>query len=243
MTADSPGLAGLGSMGARQWCIITTPRRHIRAAEMVERRRDQELAEKPEVHQRYAAWTSPRRTRSGTIDRRFAGNCGGEPRGVAAGPDDPGLLAVRRRSAARSARGRSRRCPRRCPASSESRVPRPQEGADCVGMDQRQLRGQQVKGAGAEEEARGDHAALPDALGGDPLDRDRRAARDDQAGPARRACCAQGREDGEGPVGPAGLGSLDVHGDRDVGRRAIPGDLRTPAAARGRRPGAARPED
>jgi len=51
MTVDSPGLAGLGSMGARQWCIVTTPRRHIRAAEVVERRRDQELAEKPEVHE------------------------------------------------------------------------------------------------------------------------------------------------------------------------------------------------
>src|SRR4051794_25064154 len=53
MIADSPGLAGLVSMGARLWCIITTPRRHIRAAEMMELSvaSDQELAERPEVHE------------------------------------------------------------------------------------------------------------------------------------------------------------------------------------------------
>ena len=147
----------------------------------------------------------------------------GQPLGVAAGPDDPGLFVVLKALAGKQLADGADGAPE---DAGLQRV----EGAAApgrrrlVGMDQGKLRGEEVKGAGAEEEPRGDHPALPDACGSDPLDRDRGATRDDQArlagGHVRQGC-----QDGQGPVCPAGLGALDVHLERDIGGRLIPGGL------------------
>ena len=96
-------------------------------------------------------------------------------------------------------------------------------------MDQRQLRGEQVEGAGAEEQARGDHAPLPDPRGGHPLDRDRRAARDDQAGPARRASARSAARTARARSAPPVSAPSTSMAIGHVGRRAIPGrPRRTP---------------
>ena len=112
------------------------------------------------------------------------------------------------------------RSPRRCPprARRACRGPRTEP---TIGPDQGQLRSQQVKCAGVRKRpgAIAPPCQTPPAVIRSTVI----AVPHETTRPGRPAGhVPSAAEDGQGPVGTAGLGSFDVHGDRDVRRRAIP---------------------
>ena len=108
-------------------------------------------------------------------------------------------------------------------------------------MDQRQLRGQEVQGAGERPRPGAITPPCQTPVGGDPLDRDRRAARDDQAGPARPACSREAARTASARSAPPVSAPFDVLGDRDLGRRSDTRRTCAPACARQEVGRAARP--
>ena len=71
--------------------------------------------------------------------------------------------------------------PQNSPASSAARVAASPGRWGCGRLNQRQLGRHHVEGSGREAQPSGNRSPLPGAVGGDPLDGDRRAAGDDQA--------------------------------------------------------------
>ena len=133
-----------------------------------------------------------------------------------------------------AARGSPRRRPRRCPASSAGRSSGPRRAGRRAGRPRGNWAVSRWRARADRPQPRGDRPPLPDAVGRDPLDRDRRPARDDQPGPPPGSH-RQGPDDRQGPVGPRRLGVLQLVPDRDLGRRPVPADRRRPLAPRGTR--------
>ena len=89
-------------------------------------------------------------------------------------------------------------------------------------LDQRELGGEEVQRPGGQAQARRDRSALPDAVGRDPLDGDRRAADDDQPG---RPCgmSRMAAKTARARSAPPVSGPSSCVADRDLRRRAEPG--------------------
>ena len=152
--------------------------------------------------------------------RVIADDPGGEGRCISPGPEEPGggrevgrlplqQFSDRTDDSPEDARGQG------------GEGGRPPGRGSLRDVDLGQLRREEVERPCGKAEAGSDRPPLPGPIGRDPVDRDRRAARDDQTRAATGMEC-DGRHHRAGAIRTGGLGAFQGVPQRHVGRRAIP---------------------